>query len=118
VVRLGGSPGAASPAGTFPGGAFPSGAFPTGAFPGGVFPGGVFIEVADEGPGMTEADAARAFDRFHRAGHTARGGSGLGLSIVAAIAAAHGGRAALRSAPGAGTTVRVELPLPMGTTEE
>jgi signal transduction histidine kinase len=83
---------------------------PDGAFPDGAFPDGVFIEVADEGPGMTEADGARAFDRFHRAGRTARGGSGLGLSIVAAIAAAHGGRAALRSAPGAGTTVRVELP--------
>ena len=81
-------------------------------------PGGVFIEVADEGPGMAAADAARAFDRFHRAGRSARGGSGLGLSIVAAIAAAHGGRATLRSAAGAGTTVRVELPLPMGTTEE
>jgi two-component system OmpR family sensor kinase len=99
---------------------------PAGALPAGVFPDGVFIEVADEGPGMTEADAARAFERFHRVGHraahrgghTVRGGSGLGLSIVAAIAAAHGGRAALRSAPGAGTTVRVELPLPMGTTEE
>jgi signal transduction histidine kinase len=96
----------------------PDGALTGAAFPGAAFPGGVFIEVADEGPGMTEADAARAFDRFHRAGRTARGGSGLGLSIVAAIAAAHGGRAALRSAPGAGTTVRVELPLPMGTTEE
>jgi two-component system OmpR family sensor kinase len=80
-----------------------------GRSPDGIFPDGVFIEVADEGTGMTEADAARAFDRFHRAGHSARGGSGLGLSIVAAIAAAHGGRAALRSAPGAGTTVRVEL---------
>ncbi|HEU5157018.1 MAG TPA: HAMP domain-containing sensor histidine kinase [Streptosporangiaceae bacterium] len=73
-------------------------------------PGGVFIEVADDGPGMSEADAARAFDRFHRAGRTSRGGAGLGLSIVAAIAAAHGGRATLSSAPGAGTTVRVELP--------
>lgn len=61
------------------------------------------LEVADEGPGMSEADAARAFDRFHG------DGSGLGLAIVAAIAAAHGGRATLWSAPGSGTLVRVTL---------
>jgi signal transduction histidine kinase len=73
-------------------------------------PGGVFLEVADEGPGMTEADAGRAFDRFHRAARDPRGGSGLGLSIVAAIAAAHGGRATLASSPADGTTVRIELP--------
>jgi signal transduction histidine kinase len=62
--------------------------------------GGVLIEVADSGPGMNEQDAARAFDRFHRAcergseksesngsgpaapDFSAGGGSGLGLSIV------------------------------------
>ncbi|WP_433180505.1 sensor histidine kinase [Actinoallomurus sp. CA-150999] len=68
----------------------------------------VVLEVADEGPGMTPEEAARAFDRFHHA--QGSGGSGLGLAIVAAIAAAHGGQAALRSMPGAGTVVRVELP--------
>jgi two-component system OmpR family sensor kinase len=73
-------------------------------------PDGVFLEVVDEGPGMADADAARAFDRFHRVGRNSRGGSGLGLSIVAAISAAHGGRATLTSAPTSGTTVRVELP--------
>ena len=76
--------------------------------------GGVLLEVGDESPGMAEADAARAFDRFHRAARTAAAGegnsSGLGLSIVQAIAAAHGGHARLRSAPGAGTTVRVWIP--------
>ncbi|MFG2021063.1 sensor histidine kinase [Actinomadura geliboluensis] len=71
------------------------------------------IEVADEGPGMSAEDAARAFERFHRAGRE-QAGTGLGLPIVAAIAAAHGGRAELRSAPGAGTTVRVTLPAPDG----
>jgi signal transduction histidine kinase len=65
------------------------------------------LEVADEGPGMNPEEAARAFDRFH---HAPGGGTGLGLAIVAAIAAAHGGRAMLRSAPGSGTTVRIELP--------
>ncbi|GAA0368704.1 HAMP domain-containing histidine kinase [Actinoallomurus spadix] len=68
----------------------------------------VVLEVADEGPGMAPEEAERAFDRFHHARDS--DGSGLGLAIVAAIAAAHGGRAALRSAPGAGTVVRVELP--------
>jgi signal transduction histidine kinase len=145
--------------------------------------GGVLIEVADAGPGMSPADAARAFDRFHRAGPfadepaaegrdhdqegndvgratapypvavgprrggwsgsprtwippersaggggaggesgaqpggTGRGraertsGSGLGLSIVQAIAAAHGGRATLDSVEGRGTSVRIWLPV-------
>lgn len=86
-------------------------------------PGGVLIEVADAGPGMSPQDAARAFDRFHRAadqgGDADRadrepgemsGGSGLGLSIVSAIARAHGGRASLESWPGKGTRVRIWLP--------
>ena len=139
--------------------------------------GGVMIEVADAGPGMTSQDAARAFDRFHRAGPAAdesadadpgryqegneadrdtapyavavdpplggrgsgsqpgpvrpergsessakpggvgRGraertsGSGLGLSIVQAIATAHGGRAMLDSVEGRGTSVRIWLPV-------
>ena len=78
-------------------------------------PGGgpAVAEVADDGPGMTADQAAHAFDRFYRAdAGRARdsGGSGLGLAIVEAIAAAHGGRATLVTAPGHGTTVRVELP--------
>jgi signal transduction histidine kinase len=136
--------------------------------------GGVLIEVADAGPGLSPEDAARAFDRFHRAGPSAdepagrdhyqegneadwvtapypvaagprlggRGsssqrvpsppersagsaqpggagrdraertsGSGLGLSIVQAIATAHGGRATLDSVPGRGTSVRIWLPV-------
>lgn len=80
--------------------------------------GGVVLEVADAGPGMPPADAARAFDRFHRGGDRADaglngsggGGSGLGLSIVQAIAVAHGGQATLESWPGQGTRVRVWLP--------
>jgi two-component system, OmpR family, sensor kinase len=70
-------------------------------------------EVADDGPGMSDDQAAHAFDRFYRAdpGRARdRGGSGLGLAIVQAIALAHGGRATLATAPGTGTTVRVELP--------
>ena len=71
------------------------------------------LEVADLGPGMTPEESDRAFERFYRADASrsrARGGSGLGLSIVDAIASAHGGSAQITSAPGQGTTVRVELP--------
>ncbi len=87
---------------------------------------GAVLEVTDYGPGMPAADAARAFDRFYRGnrgdaarpygpnGHPPNGaeaaGSGLGLSIVHAIAAAHGGNAWLDSAPGAGTSVRLWIP--------
>lgn len=67
------------------------------------------IEVTDEGPGMSPENAARAFERFHRAEQGSTG-TGLGLPIVAAIAAAHGGRAELLSEPGKGTTVRITLP--------
>lgn len=71
------------------------------------------IEVSDDGPGMTAEVAARAFERFYRADPARsrhRGGTGLGLSIVDAIVRAHGGTASLQTAPGRGTTVRVELP--------
>ena len=78
--------------------------------------GGAVLEVADAGPGMSEEDAARAFDRFHRGAdrpgtEDGRGaGSGLGLSIVQAIATAHGGQAVLESQAGYGTRVRIWLP--------
>jgi len=73
---------------------------------------GALLEVTDAGQGMSEEAAARAFDRFYRGGHNGNGGhgSGLGLSIVQAIAAAHGGHAMLRSAAGAGTSVQVWIP--------
>ncbi|MQA93240.1 MAG: HAMP domain-containing protein [Streptosporangiales bacterium] len=67
----------------------------------------VLLDVADDGPGMSEEEAARAFDRFH----TASGqGSGLGLAIVSAIAAAHGGSAEIVAHEGAGTRVRIRIP--------
>ncbi|MET9229273.1 HAMP domain-containing sensor histidine kinase [Lentzea sp. NPDC003310] len=66
------------------------------------------VEVADHGPGMTPEQAARVFERFYRA-DPARGpgGSGLGLSIVAALVAAHGWRIELDTAPGEGAVFRV-----------
>jgi two-component system OmpR family sensor kinase len=72
------------------------------------------VEVADGGPGLAADQAARAFERFYRvdASRTrAHGGSGLGLSIVAALVAALGGRVELDTAPGEGATFRVVLPL-------
>ena len=76
---------------------------------------GVVIEVRDHGPGVPEADRTRIFDRFARldAGRTRdAGGSGLGLSIAAAIAAAHGGSIECLPTPGGGATMRVVLPQP------
>jgi two-component system, OmpR family, sensor kinase len=73
----------------------------------------VVLVVADDGPGMTEADAARAFDRFWQAAATEehpRRGTGLGLAIVADLVAAHGGEVGLDTAPGAGTRVTIRLP--------
>jgi two-component system OmpR family sensor kinase len=71
------------------------------------------VEVADDGPGLAPEHAARAFERFYRADASrsrSSGGSGLGLSIVAAIAAAHGGRVELDTAVGRGAVFRVRLP--------
>jgi two-component system OmpR family sensor kinase len=72
------------------------------------------IDVADAGPGLSDEQAARAFERFYRA-DTSRsrgaGGTGLGLSIVAGIIAAHGGRVTIESREGEGAVFRVELPL-------
>jgi two-component system OmpR family sensor kinase len=73
---------------------------------------GALLEVTDSGQGMDSEAAARAFDRFFRGGHNGNDGhgSGLGLSIVQAIATAHGGHAMLKSAPGIGTSVQVWIP--------
>ena len=72
---------------------------------------GALLEVTDAGQGMSDEAAARAFDRFYRGGHNGNGhGSGLGLSIVQAIASAHGGHAMLKSALGMGTSVQVWIP--------
>jgi len=74
--------------------------------------GGVRIDVHDDGPGLPEDIAGDAFERFTRGDSSrtrASGGAGLGLSLVSAIAAAHGGTASVVSQPG-DTTFTVELP--------
>jgi two-component system OmpR family sensor kinase len=73
----------------------------------------VVVRVVDAGPGLPPEQAAQVFDRFWRADAArtrARGGSGLGMSIVAALVADHGGRVDFESTVEHGTTVTVRLP--------
>ena len=72
------------------------------------------LEVGDDGPGIPVEEQALVFDRFARAsGASERAvpGAGLGLTVVKAIVEGHGGEIDVFSAPGAGTTMRVALPL-------
>jgi two-component system, OmpR family, sensor kinase len=74
----------------------------------------VILDVTDQGPGMTQEQARRVFERFYRADQArtrATGGSGLGLAIVRALVVAQGGVASLRTAEGRGATFRIALPL-------
>ena len=71
------------------------------------------IEIRDHGPGVSEEDRARIFERFYRADtsrHRETGGTGLGLAIVAAIVAQHGGSVRLLETEGGGATFSVHLP--------
>jgi two-component system, OmpR family, sensor kinase len=71
---------------------------------------GVEVEVSDSGLGFEPAIADRAFERFARGDRArTRGGTGLGMAIVRAVAEAHGGRAEIVAA-GDGATVRIWLP--------
>ena len=71
------------------------------------------LEVADWGPGMSQQDASRVFERFYRTDSSrarASGGTGLGLSIVSSLVHAHGGVVTVTTAPGEGCCFRVTLP--------
>lgn len=79
-------------------------------------PGGeaVALRVIDTGPGLPAEEAAHVFERFWRADKArsrAKGGSGLGMAIVAQIVAAHGGHVQFDSSVQLGTAVTVTLPL-------
>jgi two-component system OmpR family sensor kinase len=77
----------------------------------------VELRVSDHGPGIDPADRVRVFDRFWRADESrqrSHGGSGLGLSIVAAVVGSHGGRVFVDDTPGGGATFVVELPRAVG----
>ena len=72
------------------------------------------LSVADHGPGLPPGDRERIFEPFYRADASRSrdsGGAGLGLSIVSAVVAAHGGRVRVRETAGGGATFDVELPL-------
>jgi two-component system OmpR family sensor kinase len=79
------------------------------------------LSVIDHGPGISDEESARIFDRFVRLDQSRsrdRGGSGLGLAIVAAIVAAHHGRVRYEATPGGGATFLVWLPLRPPATED
>ncbi|NUR66416.1 MAG: HAMP domain-containing histidine kinase, partial [Streptomyces sp.] len=70
----------------------------------------VVLSVLDQGPGMSDAEKSRAFDRFWRGqGLTGRSGSGLGLAVVKQLVTDDGGTVTLGDAPGGGLVVRISL---------
>ncbi|MCW2925308.1 MAG: hypothetical protein JWM98_2712 [Thermoleophilia bacterium] len=73
----------------------------------------LLIAVTDEGTGIPAEALERVFERFYRvdaARSRARGGTGIGLSIVKHVAQAHGGSVTVASTPGAGSTFTLRLP--------
>lgn len=74
--------------------------------------------VADQGQGIAPTEQARIWDRLYR-GDRSRNerGLGLGLSLVRAIAVAHGGTVMVRSTPGEGSTFTVRLPIALAASQ-
>ena len=75
---------------------------------------GVYISVCDNGPGLSDEDQKRIFERFFRADpsrqRTGQEGSGLGLSIVDSVMQAHGGKVGVTSKSGQGATFTLFFP--------
>jgi len=72
---------------------------------------GVEVSVTDSGPGMTPAEMARIFDRFYQAdGSHQKEGNGLGLALAQRIVTLCGGKIAVESRPGQGSSFTVTLP--------
>jgi two-component system nitrogen regulation sensor histidine kinase NtrY len=70
--------------------------------------GRVRLEISDTGVGLTPEECSRLFTPYYT---SKRHGTGLGLAIVQSVVADHGGKIEVESAPGAGTTFRIELPM-------
>ncbi|WP_084125341.1 sensor histidine kinase KdpD [Demequina sp. NBRC 110054] len=72
--------------------------------------GSAFLTVTDDGPGLTHADAEKAFERFWRAPNSAAiAGHGMGLPLVRSIVSAHGGKADLKGVDGGGAIATITL---------
>ncbi len=72
------------------------------------------IQITDQGPGILPAEHSRIFEKFHRLGSELRRetqGTGIGLSLVKAVAEAHGGRVVLSSVPGEGAVFTLIGPI-------
>jgi len=71
------------------------------------------LTVRDHGPGLSPEGLLHAFDRFWQADPARhQGGAGLGLAIVAAVAAGHGGAATVANAPDGGAVFSIRIPIP------
>ena len=78
------------------------------------------LSVADSGPGLTPEQTEDVFERFYRADPSrarSAGGAGLGLSIVAAVTDAHGGRATASAPTAGGAAFTSSFPLEGGGAE-
>jgi two-component system sensor histidine kinase SenX3 len=74
----------------------------------------LIIEVTDQGYGIPAHSLARIFEKFYRVPRVEDAdvpGTGLGLSLVREIVELHGGRIAVKSEPGVGSTFSIRLPL-------
>ncbi|MDA3970290.1 MAG: PAS domain-containing sensor histidine kinase [Desulfobulbaceae bacterium] len=69
----------------------------------------VVVQVKDNGPGIVDDDLPYIFDAFHQSKSSSTG-HGLGLAAVKAIVLAHGGRVAVKSNSGQGTTFIIRIP--------
>ena len=77
--------------------------------------GWVRLEISDTGEGLTPEECARLFTPYYT---SKRHGTGLGLAIVQSVVSDHGGKIEVESAPGAGATFRIELPVEQPASRE
>jgi len=68
------------------------------------------IQVSDQGPGISDSEKERIFERFYKGKGNGPKGTGLGLAIVKHVAKAHGGKVEVKSTLGKGSIFRLSLP--------